>query len=121
MTKKNVGLAKTQRIRIHPDDRTDLNLIKKEIGLVIGKHNEGDVVHQLIAMYKVKKIGEPSFRVSPKELQVHQGNLQIKQELDELKSLLDERDGQVIRWKQRCELISEKTGISIQEIIELVR
>jgi hypothetical protein len=55
MTRKGMGLAKKEIIRIHDDDRLDLNWIKGDLKMN-SSHNEGDVVHQLIKMYKKKII-----------------------------------------------------------------
>lgn len=60
MTKKNAGIQKSEVIRIHKNDRLDLNFIKGEIGMSLSRYKEGDVVHELIQMYKSKKIKNES-------------------------------------------------------------
>ena len=81
-------------------------------------HNEGDVLHKLIELYDQKKIGDTPFlgkRVNPVHLEA------IQSKITEFNSLLDDRTQEVIRWKSRCEKVSEKTGIPMNEIIELVQ
>lgn len=50
MTKKNMGLAKSKTIRIHPNDLTELRLIQK-IFKMSARHKDGDVIHQLIKVF----------------------------------------------------------------------
>jgi len=56
-SKRGKGKAQDQVIRIKKSVRADLNFIKKNIGLSLTLHNEGDVVEQLISMFKAKHIG----------------------------------------------------------------
>ena len=57
--KRGSGEAKTNVIRIKDSIRSDLQLIKGVIGIHPGS-SEGDVIENLIKMFKQKKIGQLS-------------------------------------------------------------
>jgi len=114
MTNKGFGNAKTEVIRIHPDVKTDLNFIKREIGMS-SKDSEGDVVHQLVAMYKGQKIGKESISgvqsVNDPELQLT---------LDHYKDMYDEQLRLTQNWMARFRIACDKGNLDPREIIVLV-
>lgn len=115
MTKKGIGKAKTEVVRIHPDDKADLNFIKREMKMS-AKYKEGDVIHFLLDIYKSKKIGEES---KSGVQSVSDSNLQLT--LDHYKDRYTKTLAAVQYWKDTCKIACQKGNLDIDEIMVLVK
>ena len=55
MAKKPTGHAKTKLVRVEPLDLTDIQFLRKK---VMFKKFDGDVIHELLGMFKQKEAGK---------------------------------------------------------------
>lgn len=91
-------LAKDKVIRLHKDVKSDLLLIRKELKMS-SRHNEGDVVKELVSMYKSKQIGYPI--------------------LDDYQSLYLEQVTLTQNWKKRFEMACTTGNLNPVELMKI--
>ena len=103
MAKIKTGHAKTEYVRIDENDKTDIKLLRK----VLKKKHQGDVVHQLIEMFKLKQIG-------------HYGSPLKEREVVE-QSVYDELEQHCVSLKKTIDMLCMKQGITYAQAVELVK
>lgn len=123
-SKRGKGKAQDQVIRIKKSVRADLNFIKKSIGLSLTLHNEGDVVEQLINMFKAKHIdnlttnkGDNVFFLADKEIEER-----LKDSDEVVKMLQQNLDNWIFYFDTACKIghlkKSEVIDFAKQQIIK---
>ena len=119
MTKKNVGLAKEEVVRVHKSDRQDLNFIKGLLKMG-DNHNEGDVIHELISMYKSAQIGTTPFLVKKPSV-IQAKNLELQTKIDEYQSLYEGTIQTNKTLVKATKYLCEKHQEDYAEIMEIVK
>ena len=106
MAKRKTGHAKTTAIRLETVDLTDIKLLRK----VLKKKYHGDVIHELIGMFKLKQIGHYGSPLKERNIVEQSVYDELAETCKNLKSTIDRLcDRQGITFAQAMELAKCQT------------
>lgn len=124
--KRGSGEAKTNVIRIKYSVRSDLQLIKGVIGMHPGS-SEGDVIENLIKMFKQKKIGQLSsgkdirIPLDSEDMVTYCKDKETEKTIKDYEYLLNEKQSTLDNYVQYLDTACELAKIDKVQVIEIVQ
>lgn len=124
--KRGSGEAKTNVIRIKDSVRSDLRFIKVVIGIHPGS-SEGDVIENLIKMFKQKKIGQLSsgkdirIPLDSEDMVTYCKDKETEKTIKDYEYLLNEKQSTLDNYVQYLDTACELAKIDKVQVIEIVQ